>query len=986
MKAPNDPALAAKSVWDVYYANHQKKGALTHLKVADIFMGGGTTLVEGSRLGMRMHGIDLNPVAYFVVKNEFAKVTKEEVQALLIDIEADVKPQIMPFFACNGPNGEKGTWTRLSDNMLMDADFDPLVLKPEERKLYQYSGSEIIYTFWAKHGPCQVTGCGHRTPIMTSPVVAVKSISIKAWGDRACPQCKKRFDLEPYAARMAPDVPLVLADGEQPFALLEANNWTTCPHCKYRHQRSALGKPTKKKKVELTLLIHPAWLKGSPRTAPNGTPYGGAAQDNAASTALWNEERARHLRLLEVRGELPVEVTCPETGDIFRTDKKGGTVPKRSTFTCAACGTAQDVMWSIAPTRKTGQWASYAMQAYSPARDAADAPYSGRFFAPTNDPSVFDAVLREWQVRSEGDLKDFWPREGIPYGFMTAVANSDIRTNHGFTHWWTMFNPRQRLVLALLLRAVVHAGGSQHRWECREYVLGAFDRYLQHENMLCFWDEQQDCVAPSLSNPNFHSKSIAVENSVFAKLGRGNWRSSIDGLFENIEWAAHPWELASCQRLIALDPSLAGALSGKSEKVLIGDTLGDARIACASATDLDKIEDSSMDLVITDPPFGGLLHYSELADFFLVWLRLALKDRYPEFFTAGESPKALETVSNRARQPDDPDGFYQRVLTQCWKEANRVLKPGGILAFTFHHSEDEPWVAVLEALFDAGFYLEATYPIRSDETKGEGEFGSKKIEYDIIHVCRKRLEEPTQVSWAKMRREVLQDVRQLQQLLEHHAEEGLPAADLQVIRRGKALEYFSRHYGQVYVNDERQISVKEALVGINQLIDEEVGGGKEPPPGNAEPLTRQFLRIFDGKPEQNRDQVQKYLRGTGVAPDEYTDLGWCEQDGKVFHPVSPLQFAQAWHGRHRRNLVRDYDQAMVLIGACFENSGINAADTVKNENFTPRPSLKALLDWFTRRGNTPAVRTAAARAFAIYQGWERSNETRAKQLSLFEEA
>ena len=47
-------------------------------------------------------------------------------------------------------------------------------------------------------------------------------------------------------------------------------------------------------------------------------------------------------------------------------------------------------------------------------------------------------------------------------------------------------------------------------------------------------------------------------------------------------------------------------------------------------------------------------------------------------------------------------------------------KPGGILAFTFHHSEDEPWVAVLESLFDAGFYLEATYPIRSDETKGEG--------------------------------------------------------------------------------------------------------------------------------------------------------------------------------------------------------------------------------------------------------------------------
>jgi putative DNA methylase len=68
MKAPDDPARAAKAVWEVYYANHQRKGALRHLKVADIFMGGGTTLVEGSRLGMQMFGVDLNPVAWFVVK------------------------------------------------------------------------------------------------------------------------------------------------------------------------------------------------------------------------------------------------------------------------------------------------------------------------------------------------------------------------------------------------------------------------------------------------------------------------------------------------------------------------------------------------------------------------------------------------------------------------------------------------------------------------------------------------------------------------------------------------------------------------------------------------------------------------------------------------------------------------------------------------------------------------------------------------------
>src|SRR5207344_828671 len=47
-KAPDDPAQAAKTIWDLYYANHQTKASLRHLKVADIFMGGGTTLVEGA--------------------------------------------------------------------------------------------------------------------------------------------------------------------------------------------------------------------------------------------------------------------------------------------------------------------------------------------------------------------------------------------------------------------------------------------------------------------------------------------------------------------------------------------------------------------------------------------------------------------------------------------------------------------------------------------------------------------------------------------------------------------------------------------------------------------------------------------------------------------------------------------------------------------------------------------------------------------------
>ena len=148
-----------------------------------------------------------------------------------------------------------------------------------------------------------------------------------------------------------------------------------------------------------------------------------------------------------------------------------------------------------------------------------------------------------------------------------------------------------------------------------------------------------------------------------------------------------------------------------------------------------------------------------------------------------------------------------------------------------------------------------------------------------------------------MRREVMGDVRQLQGMLENHAKEGLPAADLQVIRRGKALEYFSRHYGKVYVDEGRPISVKDALVGINQLIDEDADKGKEPPPVNAEPMTRQFLRTFGTANEIKRDQLQKFLKGSITTPDEFVQRGWCSEKNKVYTRANPLDFARDWSGR-----------------------------------------------------------------------------------------
>ena len=884
-KAPEDETLAAKTVWDAYYANHQRKGHFKNLKVAEIFMGGGTTVIEGTRLGMSVTGNDLNPVAWFVVKNETAKADLGEIGRLVASVEKAVRPQIEPFYATSCPRGHKGKWIVRDTGAEVPAGFNPLSLSIEERAWYSYTGPEVIYTFWVKHVPCSSPGCGHRTPIMTSPVVSVKDISVKAWSGFEC-SCGHEFDVEQQEARMAPSARLIVAPTEGSFSCMDDNGHFDCPKCGKRHEdykarvdgeSSRLGK-AKNKKISLTLLVEPSWIKGYSGEGPDGV-FGGRITDDAASTAKWIRAREMGLAFIEVRGELPAQVRAAD-GTLF--DTAFSTVPRSGKITCqeATCGREQAIVESMAASGKSAAVSPVAQQCYCPECDAEGRPYGGRYFdLPDTEATI--AAAAEWEKRKDTDLAAFWPRSPIPFGHMTHQRQP--LPQHGYLKWSDMFNPRQLLVHAQLLRAIL--GEGEFSWETREALLGAFQQYLRNQNMFCFWNPQRDTPEPHFSNNNYHPKATVIENCVFPKLGRGNWASCVEGVVEGLQWCATPWDTLPNSEISVRNKALACQLKGKAEKVYPGDpVLSDrATLMCGSSTDLTSIGDGSHDLVITDPPFGGLLHYSELSDFFYVWMRLALKDKYPEYFSGEFTPKTLEAVANKARQPDDPDAFYERLLTACWKEAHRILKPGGLLAFTFHHSEDEPWVGVLKSLFDAGFYLEATYPIRSDESKGEGEFGSKTIEYDIIHVCRKRVEDPTPISWAKLRRKIADDVREIQTLLEQHQAGGLPKADLEVIRRGKALEHYSRHYGHVYVEKGREFTLLEALAGIHQLLDDETDSTGVPPPVLAEPFTRQFLRIFDSVTAVDRNQMQKFLRGTGTSPAMFEDRGWCKEVKKIFN-------------------------------------------------------------------------------------------------------
>jgi putative DNA methylase len=1071
-EAPDDPNEAAKLVWDHYYCNHQKAGSFKKLRVLDCFMGGGTTLVEGSRLGMQMTGVDLNPVAWFVVKNELACSVPEQVKSFFEYIEQQVKPQVQPFYTTTCPRGHKGHWFDVQSGEVVD--IDPIDLPPEQRARYRWKGPEVIYTFWAKHGPCQAKGCGHRTPIFRTPVIAEKSLSTN-YIELVCPKCAAKFHAELGETRMAPGVERVVAEDETPFTelsqifatllndydkgtvndtferclklkgMVTTENGFYCPKCHAfsgkkivdlleRHSRpylkSAMRKKTafniQKKKVQMYLLIHPEWLKGA-SGFDGENELGGWAGALAKTTAKWFERRGENLSLIEVRSKsLSSEIMLAD-GSIIETGR--GTVPRQAHFTCASCGREGNTLESVRSTGHTAPVAAYAIQCHCPQCEDEGYNYGGRYFKVLGkyDIKRLNAAETEWISRAEADLTDFWPRQECWDAYMMR-ANGGVNQGWGYSHWWKMFNSRQLLVHAQLLKTITEAPEYVWPLDIREQALGAFQQYLRNQNMFCFWDISRDCMAPHMSNANYHPKNLVIENCVFNALGRGNWQSSNANVISGVEWAKKP-----CESLLLSETDKA-----KSQPLELGDpVIPGNEPYCGSSTDLLMLGNGRFDLVITDPPFGNNLFYADLADFFYVWMRIPLRKWYSglaeaAYFEPERTPHSMEAVDNSVEHPDDREDyekgpfieskhleqirkltgdatlvekdsnplyrlqpssdFYSQTLSAAWAEAGRHLKEGGIMAFTFHHNEDTAWVDVLMALFNAGYVLVATYPIRSDETKGDsGAFGSRKIEYDIIHVCRKRISAPEPVSWARMRRWVKDEAIRLKELLEHTHGKTLPESDLRVILRGKSLEFYSRHYGQVLSGDGQILEVRDALLGINQLLDDlledtsQTGGLR--PPESAEPPTRLYLRLFKQRNEMDRDELHKTLQGTGVSQGDLEARGWIRVVGRAVY-VIPISERFAYFtvpGRNRKVVKTDLDQAHFLIGAALLNSGVKIEAELNNPNFRIKKSVNEILRWYAEVDHEAVNRLAAKTAAQLVEHW-RTNKGKSDigQLTLFE--
>ncbi|MFQ5831850.1 MAG: DNA methyltransferase, partial [Candidatus Thorarchaeota archaeon] len=400
------------------------------------------------------------------------------------------------------------------------------------------------------------------------------------------------------------------------------------------------------------------------------------------------------------------------------------------------------------------------------------------------------------------------PSTAIPLGVETRRA-----LNHGYSKFRDMFNERQLLNLGKILSWILTISDR----DLKEFLVLAFSNSLKYNNTFAKYNATRGFITDIFRTHSYSPSMAPVEANCYdTARGRGAFTAFVNLVVEGKEYCRAPFERvvdgSSVSKIQTGRPIVTKLASDYGE---IGDD-SRALLQCGPSERID-VPDGVADAVITDPPYYGNVMYSELSNFFYVWLRIALQDSY-EHFREELVPWRDEIIENRVQEKGEEE--FLGGLTKVFSEASRILKDDGLLVFTFHHKKEEAWAAVLQAILDSGFYVTAIYPVRSEMKASTHLYDMANIIYDMVIVCRKKLKTSKPTTWDSVKRRIAKTTRQTIDHLVENGERPSPL-DILVMALGKCLEHYSKEYPDV-VQAGRRVGVREALESIRTIVDSEI--------------------------------------------------------------------------------------------------------------------------------------------------------------------
>ena len=242
-------------------------------------------------------------------------------------------------------------------------------------------------------------------------------------------------------------------------------------------------------------------------------------------------------------------------------------------------------------------------------------------------------------------------------------------------------------------------------------------------------------------------------------------------------------------------------------------------------------------LVSTDPPYYDNIGYSDLSDFFYIWLRRSLGRVYPLLFATVLTPKDRELIASPHRHGNDRQAakrFFEDGFTSAFEKimaAHSDDLPVTVF-YAFRQSEEDEgdsenpaetvattssgWETMLEGLIRGGFVLTGTWPIRTERGSRMRDIGSNALASSIVLVCRKR---PVDAALATRREFLTALKRELPDALKYLQRGSIAPVDVAQASIGPGMAVFSR-YAKVMEADGSPMTVRQALSLINQALDE----------------------------------------------------------------------------------------------------------------------------------------------------------------------
>ena len=469
------------------------------------------------------------------------------------------------------------------------------------------------------------------------------------------------------------------------------------------------------------------------------------------------------------------EIVAPE-----ETEDVGKSTMSRATATCPFCGSQQPDDY----IKRCGHEGKLKAQMTT-------VVYQEKYGKEYRSPTPVEIDAAEVSEETLGAIAD-----EIPYGMPDEPmpgpkALGFVVPLYGFKKWSDLFTARQLLALMTFVKWTRAARGKMEKVGYFPEWLEAIDRYLainvdrlaDYSSMLSIWVIIGECQGHTFTRYALPITWDFSEINPFSG-STGNFLGGLD------------WIQRFLDHALKIRNNCAPWISQQSSR---------------------NLRDLTADAIITDPPYYDAIPYADLSDFFYVWLRRSIGDRFPDVFGESLTPKLDELIQHSVRFDNNKEvakTFYEEGMAESFQSAHHSLSDDGRIVIAFAHKDPMAWETLATAVISAGLVVTASWPIDTERSGRLRSYNSAALATSLWLVCRKR---PTNVRvghYGKVKREMQERITER---LRYFWDAGIQGPDFVWAAIGPALESYSS-YKEVRRNTGEPFTVSEFLTEVRRTV------------------------------------------------------------------------------------------------------------------------------------------------------------------------